>query len=84
MMSRWRHGCNYNGIAQHLKMSCFDWVTMSYVVYMVNCNFVIHATCLLTLMMYKYNELQMSFITQKLGCKASCKTPFFFIVPPLM
>jgi hypothetical protein len=30
--------------------------------------------------MYKYNELQVSFTTKKLSCKASCKTPFFFIV----
>jgi hypothetical protein len=27
--------------------------------------------------MYKYNELQVSFVIQKLSCKASCKTPFF-------
>jgi hypothetical protein len=40
------------------------------------CNFVIHATYLLTFMAYKYNELQVSFITQKLNCKASCKIPF--------
>ncbi len=33
-------------------------------------------------MMYKYNELQLSFTTHKLSCKASCKTPIFFIVTP--
>jgi hypothetical protein len=36
-----------------------------------------HATCLLTLMAYKYNELQVSFAIQKLSYKASYKTPFF-------
>ncbi len=40
-------------------------------------NFVVHATCLLALMTHKYSELQMSSTTQKLSCKASCKTPFF-------
>jgi hypothetical protein len=49
-------------------------------VYMVSCNFAIHAICLFTHMMYKYSELQMSSPTQKLSCKANCKTPFFFIV----
>jgi hypothetical protein len=49
-------------------------------IYTVSCNFVIHAICLLKLMMYKYSELQVSGVIQKLSCKASCKTPFFFIV----
>jgi len=31
-------------------------------------------------MAYKYNELQMSFVIQKLSCKANFKTPFFLIV----
>jgi hypothetical protein len=53
---------------------------MSCIVYMVSCNFAIHATCPLTLMMYNYNELQVSFVIQKLSCKASNKTPRFFIV----
>jgi hypothetical protein len=39
-----------------------------------------HATCLLTPTTYKYNELQVSFTTQKLSWKANCKTPIFFIV----
>jgi hypothetical protein len=30
--------------------------------------------------MYKYGELQVFDITQKLSCKANCKTPLFFIV----
>ncbi len=46
----------------------------------MSCNFAIHATCLLALMTYKYNELQMSFATQKMSCKANCKTPIFLIV----
>ncbi len=46
----------------------------------MSCNSTIHAICPLTLIMYKYNELQLSFTTTKLSCKASCKTPFFFIV----
>ncbi len=48
----------------------------------MNCNFTIHATCSLIFTTYKYNELQMSFATQKLNCKAICKTPFFKIVHP--
>jgi hypothetical protein len=50
---------------------------MSYIIYTVSCNFVIHAICPLTLTMYKYNELQMSSTTEKLSCKASNKTRFF-------
>jgi len=50
---------------------------MSCTVYMVICNFVIHATCPLALTMYKYKELQMSSITPKLNYKASSETPFF-------
>jgi len=34
--------------------------------------------------MYKYNELQMSSITQKLSCKTNYKTPFFLIVNVLV
>ncbi len=56
---------------------------MSYTIYIVSCKFVTHATCLLALTLYKYNELQRSGATQKLNCKASCKTPFFFIVVAL-
>ncbi len=43
-------------------------------------NFATHATCLLTLTVYKYNELQIFGVTQILSCKANCKTPLFFIV----
>ncbi len=43
----------------------------------MSCNSTTHATCPLALPMYSYNELQMSFATQKLSCKASCKTPLF-------
>jgi hypothetical protein len=53
---------------------------MSCTVYMVSCNFAIHATCLLELMTYKCNELQMSFATHKLNCKANCKTSFFLVM----
>jgi hypothetical protein len=53
---------------------------LSCIIYTMSYNFTTHATCLLKLMVYKYSELQMSFITQKLSCKASCKTPFFLIV----
>ncbi len=31
-------------------------------------------------MAYKYNDLQMTGATQKLSCKASCKTPIFFML----
>ncbi len=47
---------------------------MSYTVYMMNYNFVTHATCPLKLTTYKYNELQVFVATQKLNCKANCKT----------
>jgi hypothetical protein len=53
---------------------------MNCIVYMVNYNYVIHAISLLAFMAYKYNELQMFSITQKLSYKASCKTPFFLIM----
>jgi hypothetical protein len=53
---------------------------MSYTIYTVSCNFTTHATYLLALIAYKYNELQMFFATQKLSCKANCKTPFFYNV----
>ncbi len=51
---------------------------LSCIVYTMNCNFEIDEICSLTLMAYKYNELQVSSSTQKLICKASCKTPPFF------
>jgi hypothetical protein len=60
-------------------LSC-NWVAMNCTIYMMNYNSTIHATCLLALTMYKYSELQMSSTTQKLSCKASCKTPIFLVV----
>jgi hypothetical protein len=48
-------------------MNRFDWVVMSYIVYIMNCNFVTHTICLLALIMYKYNELQMSSAIQNLS-----------------
>jgi len=72
-------------------MSCFDrviielqWVT-SYIqlvtilqltVYMI----ATHATCPLTLIVYKYNELQVFGAIKKLSYKANCKIPLFLIV----
>jgi hypothetical protein len=53
---------------------------MSCIVYMVSCNFATHVTCPLVFTTYKYNDLQISFATQKLNCKDSCKTFFFPIV----
>jgi hypothetical protein len=50
---------------------------MSCIIYIVSCNFAIHAPCSLALMAYRYNELQVSFVTQTLSCNANCKTPFF-------
>ncbi len=44
----------------------------------MNYNFVTHATCSLTFVTYKYNDLQVSFAIQKLSCKASCKTTHVF------
>ncbi len=43
-------------------------------------NYATHVTCPLALTMYKYSELQVSSATQKLSCKASCKTPLFLIM----
>jgi hypothetical protein len=53
---------------------------MNCIAYTVSCNFATHAICLLAFMTYKYSELQVSFVIQKLSCKASCKTQIFFIV----
>jgi hypothetical protein len=53
---------------------------MSCIVYMVSCNFAIHATCSLAFTVYKYNELIMFTTIQKLSCKASYKTPFLYTV----
>jgi len=61
-------------------MGYIDIVAMSYIVHIMSCNFIIHATYLLTFMAYKYNEFQMSNAIQKLSCKASCEFFFFFIV----
>jgi hypothetical protein len=36
--------------------------------------------CSLTLTTHKYNEFQVSFATQRLSCKANCKTPLFLIM----
>jgi len=46
----------------------------------MSCNSTIHVTCPLAFTTYKYNELQVVIVTQKLNCKASCKRPLFFIV----
>jgi len=57
-------------------MNCFDIITMGCTIYIVSCNSTTIATCTtcpLTLMVYKYNEMQMSYATQKLSCKANCK-----------
>ncbi len=40
----------------------------------------VYAICPLAPTLYKYSELQMFDATQKLSCKAGCKTPFFLIV----
>jgi hypothetical protein len=53
---------------------------MSYIIYTVSYNFTAHATCLLTLTMYKYSELQMYFVTKKLNYKANCKKKIFFYI----
>jgi hypothetical protein len=55
-------------------MNCFDkvvielqWVAL-YIWWVAT-----HATCPLTLMVYKYNELQVSEVIQNLNCKTICK-----------
>ncbi len=66
-------------------MSCFDKVAIelqwiaSYLWWVATFH-TIHATCALTFMVYKYSELQMPSTIQKFNYKASCKTPFFFIM----
>jgi hypothetical protein len=59
-------------------MSCFDRVVMNCTIYIVSCNFAIHATCPLTLIVYKYNELQMVIATQKIELQSQSQKPFFF------
>jgi hypothetical protein len=56
---------------------------MNCTIYMMNYNSIIHATCSLAFMSYKYNELQMSSAIQKLNRKPDCKTPFFLNVSDL-
>ncbi len=58
-------------------MSCFDEIATNCIIYTMSHNFTSYAICLLTLTMYKYNELQMFDATQKLSYKASCKTTLF-------
>jgi len=57
---------------------------MSCTIYTVSYNSTIHAICPLTFTMYKYNELQVSFIIQKISCKADYKTPFFLTMNVLV
>jgi hypothetical protein len=57
-----------------------NWITMNYTIYTMNHNFTIRTTCSLTLTMYKYYELQVVIVIQKLSCKAGCKRPRFLIV----
>jgi hypothetical protein len=35
----------------------YNWVVMSWIIYIVSCNSATHATCLLALIANKYNEL---------------------------
>jgi hypothetical protein len=51
---------------------------MNCTIYIVSCNFAIHATCPLTLIVYKYNELQMVIATQKIELQSQSQKPFFF------
>jgi hypothetical protein len=53
---------------------------MSSTIYTMNYNSATCVTCSLTFIAYKYIELQMSSIIQKLSCKASYKIPFFLIM----
>ncbi len=46
----------------------------------MNCNYTTCAIYLLTLVAYKYSELQVSNAIQKLKRRASYKTPLFFIM----
>jgi hypothetical protein len=72
MTSTWHHGCSYNGVAlvvenELLWQNC-NWIAMNCTIHTMSCNFVTHATCLLALTMYKYNELQMSYAEIELQC----------------
>jgi hypothetical protein len=57
-------------------MSGFGIVAMNCTIYTMSCNSTIHAICLITLTSSKYVELEVVIVTQKLSCKANCKTPF--------
>jgi hypothetical protein len=50
---------------------------MGCIVYIVNCNYAFHATCLLAFATYKYNELHMFGATQKLSFRLVAKHLFF-------
>jgi hypothetical protein len=80
MMSTWHHGVvimelhsSWNELFWH----SYNWIAIGCIVYMVNCNFGTHATCLLAFRTYKYNKLQVFNTIQKSSCKASCKILFF-------
>jgi len=49
---------SYIVVENELFWLSYNWVVMSYIVYMVNCNSATHVTCSLALTTYKYNELQ--------------------------
>jgi hypothetical protein len=59
MTSTWHHGCSYNGVTLVVENELF-WHNSNWVA--INCTIhsATHAICLLALITYKYNELQMS------------------------
>jgi hypothetical protein len=52
---------------------------MNCIIHTMSCNCATHATYSLAFTLYKYSELQVSFVIKKLSCKANCKTPFFIM-----
>jgi hypothetical protein len=78
----WCYGCNCSEVAQWLKMNCFKIVAIElqwiapHIWWIAT--IAAYATCIITLTLYKYSELQMIIATQKLNYKANCKTSFFF------
>jgi hypothetical protein len=80
MTLAWHHGVvimELNNSWKWVVLIELQWVAMNCTIYTISCNFATHATCPLKFMVYKYNELQVSIVTQKLSCKVSCKTPLF-------
>jgi amino acid permease len=70
---------SWKGVVTKLQMSCneLQWVA-PYIGWIAT--LVTFVICLITLIAYKYDELQVFNVSEKMSCKANCKTPFFLIM----